>query len=272
VREIARGQAASFKEIEQPLDQRDKSKTFLRALRRERRFSCLRSATAHRYERYLCRTLAAKTAKQSREDSLSNFARLQRVLLGSASIVAIVATVAPVFAQDTGAMETVVVTGRRAAIESAAKIKENADQIVDAVVADDAGKLPDNSITEVLQRVSGVSITHFGAPNDPDHPSVEGSGVAVRGMTQVNSTLNGREAFSANGGRALLWEDVPPELMAAVNVFKSSTADQLEGGVGGSVDLRTHMPFDFDGFTARGSVGVNYGDFVKQGRPTLRPC
>lgn len=197
---------------------------------------------------------------------MRNFVLFRRALIATASISSLITFAAPVIAQDSGVVETVVVTGRRAAIQSAVKMKENADQIVDAVVADDVGKLPDNSVTEVLQRVSGVTITHFAAVNDPDHYSVEGSGVAIRGMTQVSSTLNGRESFSANGGRSLLWEDVPPELMSAVNVFKSSTADQLEGGVGGSVDLRTHMPFDFDGLKVSGSAGVNYGDLVKQGR------
>lgn len=197
---------------------------------------------------------------------MRNFVLFRRVLVASASVSALYAFAASTLAQESAEVETIVVTGRRAAIESAVKIKENADQLVDAVVADDVGKLPDNSITEVLQRVSGVTITHFAATNDPDHYSVEGSGVAIRGMTQVNSTLNGRESFSANGGRSLLWEDVPPELMSAVNIYKSSTADQLEGGVGGSVDLRTHMPFDFDGRKISGSIGVNYGDLVDQGR------
>jgi TonB-dependent receptor len=196
--------------------------------------------------------------------------------LGGASALAIGAFGSVAVAQTTSSsasastdqpVETVVVTGRREAIQSAQKIKENADQIVDAVVADDAGKLPDNSITEVLQRIPGVSITHFAAVTDPDHYSIEGSGVAVRGLTEVNSTLNGRESFSANGGRALLWEDVPPELMAAVSVYKSSTSDQIEGGLGGSIDLRTHMPFDYDKLTINGSIGENYGDMIKQGRP-----
>jgi iron complex outermembrane receptor protein len=194
---------------------------------------------------------------------------LRNLLLGGASVLAVAVLVGPTFAQtqDEGTIETVVVTARRAALESAQEIKANSSQIVDAIVADQAGKLPDNSITEVLQRVPGVTINHFAAVGDPDHYTTEGSGVAVRGMTQVNSTLNGREAFSANGGRALLWEDVPPELMASVSVYKSSTADQIEGGIGGSVDLRTHMPFDYDKMTINGSVSANYGDFIDQGRP-----
>jgi outer membrane receptor for ferrienterochelin and colicin len=77
----------------------------------------------------------------------------------------------------------IVVTGRRAALESAENRKKNAATIVDSVVADDAGKLPDNSITEVLQRVPGVTIVRFAAINDPDHYSVEGSGIQIRGLS-----------------------------------------------------------------------------------------
>ncbi|MFV0624272.1 TonB-dependent receptor [Sphingomonas sp. ac-8] len=139
----------------------------------------------------------------------------------------------------------IVVTGRRAALEAADDRKRRSETIVDSVVADDAGKLPDNSITEVLQRVSGVSIVRFSALNDPDHFSAQGSGVQVRGLSGVASRLNGREIFSANGGRALLWGDVTPELMSAVDVYKASTADLIEGGTGGQIDLRTRLPFDY---------------------------
>lgn len=139
----------------------------------------------------------------------------------------------------------IVITGRRAALEAADERKRRSETIVDSVVADDAGRLPDNSITEVLQRVSGVSIVRFSALNDPDHFSAQGSGVQVRGLSGVASRLNGREIFSANGGRALLWGDVTPELMSAVDVYKASTADLIEGGTGGQIDLRTRLPFDF---------------------------
>src|SRR6185312_13149160 len=121
---------------------------------------------------------------------------------------------------------------------------------------------------EVLQRVPGVAITHFAAINDPDHYSIEGSGPVVRGLSQVNSTLNGRDSFSANGGRALLWEDVTPELMAGVDVYKTPTPDQIEGGIGGSINLRTHMPFDYKTPEADVTAGYNYGDFLKKGNPS----
>ncbi len=146
---------------------------------------------------------------------------------------------------DVAGGQEIVVTGRRAALQAADDRKRRSETIVDSVVADDAGKLPDNSITEVLQRVSGVSIVRFSALNDPDHFSAQGSGVQVRGLSGVASRLNGREIFSANGGRALLWGDVTPELMSAVDVYKASTADLIEGGTGGQIDLRTRLPFDF---------------------------
>ena len=192
--------------------------------------------------------------------------KLGCVLLGGVSMFALGLT-APAVAQEVQSVETIVVTGQRAAIESAIKIKENAGQIVDSIVADDAGKLPDRSITEVLQRVSGVTITHFSDLSNPDKYTVEGSGPAVRGLPGGTSTLNGHHAFSANNGRQILWGDVPSELMAAVDVYKTYTPDQIEGGLGGTINLRTHLPFDFGGTKVAGSVSASYGDLVKQLRP-----
>jgi TonB-dependent receptor len=161
--------------------------------------------------------------------------------------------------------DSIVVTGRRAALQAATERKRRSETIIDSVVADEAGKLPDNSITEVLQRVSGVSIVRFASLGDPDHFSVEGSGVQVRGLSGVASRLNGREIFSANNGRALLWGDVTPELMAAVDVYKASTADLIEGGTGGQIDLRTKLPFDYrGGWRMAGSGEISRGDLAEK--------
>ncbi len=159
----------------------------------------------------------------------------------------------------------VLVTARRQALQSATERKRNSDTIIDSVVADDAGKLPDNSITEVLQRVPGVSIVRFASLGDPDRFSVEGSGIQVRGLSGVLATLNGREIVGANGGGGISWGEVTPELMAAVDVYKASTADRIEGGIGGAVDLRTKMPFDFKSFTVSGNAQGGYGDSSKKG-------
>jgi hypothetical protein len=132
---------------------------------------------------------------------------------------------------------TVIVSGQRAALESASQIKKNSDEIVDSIVAADIGKLPDRSVTEVLQRIPGVSIDRTQMRADPlqsvgdghQRFAAEGTGVSVRGMNYVRSELNGRDSFSANGGRALSFEDVPPELMAGVDVYKNPSAEQIEG-------------------------------------------
>lgn len=205
--------------------------------------------------------------------------------LGSSTFVLATMLALPALAQTTGSSEVeaaepapaqdqsadpadaqsdaIVVTGRRAALQAADDRKKASESIINSVVADEAGKLPDNSITEVLQRVSGVSIVRFGSLGDPDHFSVEGSGIQVRGLSGVASRLNGREIFSANGGRGLVWGDVTPELMSAVDVYKSATADLIEGGTGGQVDLRTKLPFDFSpGWHAAGSMEVSYGDLA----------
>lgn len=162
----------------------------------------------------------------------------------------------------------IVVTARRAALQNADERKKNSESMIDSVVADESGLLPDNSVSEVLQRVAGVTMVRFAALNDPDHLTVEGSGIQVRGLSGVDARLNGREVFSANTGQGLSFGDVTPELLAAVDVYKSSTADLIEGGSGGQVDLRTHLPFDFSpGLKLQTTVNANYGDLAKKVDP-----
>jgi iron complex outermembrane recepter protein len=164
--------------------------------------------------------------------------------------------------------EEVVVTGQRASIQSAQVIKKNAENIMDSIVADDMGKLPDRSVTEAVQRIPGVTVTHFDSLGDPEHFSAEGSGVAVRGLTQIRTELNGRDIFSASsGGRGLSFEDVPAELMAGVDVIKSPTADMTEGGLGGIVNLRTRMPFDTAGQELSLTAKASYAQSVDNIKP-----
>ncbi|HEX8604922.1 MAG TPA: TonB-dependent receptor plug domain-containing protein [Pseudoduganella sp.] len=169
-------------------------------------------------------------------------------------------------AQQADGAAVVVVSGQRAALNSAQKLKQDADEIVDSVVAEDIGKLPDRSVTEVLQRVVGVSINRQAGDNE--RFSVEGAGVNIRGLNYVRSELNGREAFAANGGRSLSWGDIPPELMAGVDVYKNPSAEQTEGGISGLVNLRTALPFDFKGQRAAGSLETTHST-LRKGKPDL---
>ena len=180
------------------------------------------------------------------------------------------AQTAPAPAAKDEEVATVVVTGQRAAMKSAAKLKQNAEEVIDGVVAEEAGKLPDKSITEVLQRVVGVTMDRNRSRGDPEHFSVEGSGISVRGLTWGSSTLNGRESFSAGWpGRELSWSDIPPELMSAVIVHKNPPAELLEGGVSGQVDLRTALPFDYKGDKFAAATYVNYNQLGAKTSPAI---
>jgi TonB-dependent receptor len=165
--------------------------------------------------------------------------------------------------------DEIVVTGIRQSLANSQNIKRNADTVVDAITAEDIGALPDRSVTEALQRVPGVAINRFAGSNDPDHFSVEGSGVVIRGLNFVRSEFNGRDTFSANAGRSLGFADVPAELLGSVEVYKNFTAEMIEGGLAGTVNLNTRLPFDNrGGFHVGFSAEMNYSDFIKKATPT----
>ncbi|WP_395702994.1 TonB-dependent receptor [Aquabacterium sp.] len=149
---------------------------------------------------------------------------------------------------------SVVIIGQRESLRAGLALKRQRDEVSDAVLADEIGKLPDINLGEALQRVTGVQ-----AARDRG----EGAGLTVRGLTQVQATLNGREIFTAGSGRVLDFSDLPSEMVAALTVFKSASAEQIEGGIGGLVDLRTRLPFDFGpGGATVFSLRALHGDLV----------
>lgn len=196
-------------------------------------------------------------------------------MLAAASGLAISMVLSPVaFAQDTDDAaenaetdDVIVVKGFRSSLRSAQDLKQNAETFVDAITAEDIGALPDRSVAESLQRVPGVNVGRFEKPSDPDRFSVEGTGVIIRGLPFVRSELNGREIFSATGGRVLSFNDVSPELLGRVEVFKNVTADMVEGAIAGTVNLVTRKPLDSEGPSIAGTVGVNYGDLSDKWSP-----
>ena len=182
---------------------------------------------------------------------------------GSASLMVLAAlTAVPALAQtsDTGNVETVVVTGIKASLESAVSIKRNADTVVDSITANDIGVFPDKSVSDAIQRVPGITVSHLQSDDDTTHPSGEATGVLVRGLTFVETNFNGRDSFSADGHRGLNVNDVSPEMIGGIDVYKNQTADMIEGGIAGTVDIRTRMPFDSDDHILSGSVKMNYND------------
>ncbi|MCM8557801.1 TonB-dependent receptor [Sphingomicrobium sediminis] len=204
-------------------------------------------------------------------------------MLGTASTLAICMGLAtPAFAQDTTPPEdeeegtdapvteeddTILITGFVQSLNTAQDIKRDADTFVDVISAEDIGALPDRSVAESLQRVPGVNISRFEQRDDPDRFSVEGSGVIIRGLPYVRSELNGRDIFSANGGRALSFNDVSPELLGRVEVYKNQTADMVEGGISGLVNLVTRKPLDNAGLKVAGTIEANYGSLAEEWSP-----
>jgi iron complex outermembrane receptor protein len=162
---------------------------------------------------------------------------------------------------ETQQLEEIVVVGLRASLEAAAAIKQNSDQVVDAIVADDIGKFPDNTTAAALQRVPGVQVT----VNDNN----EIANPIIRGLPDILTTLDGREIFTGVG-RGFAFQDLPAEALAGADVYKSNTANLIEGGVAGVVNLRLHKPFDFDpGWSAAINSRGIYGDNVDKFSGTI---
>jgi len=154
-----------------------------------------------------------------------------------------------------GAVQQVVVSGMRASLEKAQDLKRRADQVVDSIVADDIGKLPDANVAEALQRITGVQVSRNRG---------EGDQVQIRGLSQTQTLLNGRSIFTAGKERGLSFQDVPAELLAGADVYKTPTAEQVEGGIGGLIDLRMRRPFDFAGAKVAGTLKGTYADYAKK--------
>lgn len=150
-----------------------------------------------------------------------------------------------------GPAEDIVVTGVRASIVGALNRRREATQIVDSVVAEDVGKLPDNNVVEALQRITGVQVT--------DRGQGEAAGIQIRGLPDALTTLNGRNIFTA-ASQSFSLQDVSANLVRRVDVFKTRAADQIETGLAGQVDVVTRRPFDFDGFALSGLVRGIYDE------------
>ena len=145
-------------------------------------------------------------------------------------------------AEDTRVEETdrLMVVGVRGSLERAMDRKRNASGFVDAIIAEDIGKLPDQNLAEALQRVPGISISRT---------NNEGSQITVRGFgPEFNLvTLNGR-SMPTQGGRSFDFADIASPGIAAVEVIKTGRADMPTGGIGATVNMITARPLDNPGF------------------------
>lgn len=201
------------------------------------------------------------------------------IFLRTASVVALVLA-PPAFAQTTAddATQTteaaepvnstpdeatsgdIIVTGVRGSIVGALNVRREATQIVDSIVAEDVGKLPDNNVVEALQRVTGIQVT--------DRTGGEAATITIRGLSDPLTTLNGRNIFTA-AGQSFSLQDVSANLVKQVDVYKTRSADQIETGLAGQIDVKTRRPLDFDGFTISGLARGIYNEQADTFNPNI---
>jgi iron complex outermembrane receptor protein len=161
-------------------------------------------------------------------------------------------------------VEEIVVIGLQRSMQKAQEVKRESNQIVDTVVAQDIGKLPDVNVAETAVRIPGVQV---------DRARGETAGqVLVRGLPDVTTTYNGREIFTAET-RSVALGDFPSGAISALSVYKSTTADLIEGGIAGLIDVSSHRPFNFEGFALTaaswGTYSTQSGSFDPNGNILL---
>jgi len=160
-------------------------------------------------------------------------------------------------------IEIIQVSGIRGSTQASINTKRFATSQVDGISAEDIGKLPDVTITDSLQRISGVQVERVAG---------EGGPVAIRGLPQIATTMNGEVFLSAttidSSGADL--GDLPAQLFGGVDVYKTSTTKNTAAGIAGAIDLKTRRPFDLaEGFTFSGAAEVTQGSISKQTDPLI---
>ncbi|MDE2380814.1 MAG: TonB-dependent receptor [Xanthomonadaceae bacterium] len=142
-------------------------------------------------------------------------------------------------ADDAKNLDAVVVTGIRGGIERAIDIKKQSNSIVEAISAEDIGKLPDVSIAESIARLPGLTAQRVAG---------RAQVISIRGLSPdfSTSTLNGREMISTGDNRSVEFDQYPSELMAGVTVYKTPDAALVGQGLSGTMDMRTVRPLDYN--------------------------
>src|SRR3546814_382077 len=164
-------------------------------------------------------------------------------------------------AEDEG--DAIVVTGIRASQRASIDLKRENIAVVDSIVAEDMGKLPDQNVAESLQRIAGVTI---------ERNRGEGRFVTVRGFgPKFNAvTVNGRTLATDNNGREFSFDVLPSEMITGADVYKSPQANLNHASVGATVDIRTMRPLDQPaGLRLVGSGRMQYSELSETLNPEL---
>lgn len=149
-------------------------------------------------------------------------------------------------------LEEIVITGIRASLASSIETKRNSDSLVEAIYAEDIGKLPDQNLAEVLENIPGVQITR---------ETGVGTGVQIRGTNANRVEINGVSTVASGAGRTGIdFEDVTSAIINGVEVIKTPDAKTIEGSVGGTINLKTIRPLALSEQLASIRVQGEYSD------------
>jgi iron complex outermembrane receptor protein len=173
-------------------------------------------------------------------------------------------------AAQEGTPSQVVVTGIRGSIESSIAIKKDSDNIVEAITAEDIGKLPDTSIAESIARLPGLTAQRVAG---------RAQVISLRGLAPDFGVtlLNGREQTSTSNDRSAEFDQYPSELLSGVTVYKTPDASMTAAGLSGTIDLRAVRPLDRRGRTIavnlrgehNGNGKLNSGSSDNGGRASI---
>ncbi|WP_026354728.1 TonB-dependent receptor [Massilia niastensis] len=207
-------------------------------------------------------------------------ARQTRRTAIAAGVVAACVMAAQARAQEQqGETQTVVVTGVRAALEQSLRQKRNADAVVEVVTAEDIGKMPDKNVADAIQRLPGVNTQSSaggeGGFGENDRVSLRGTSPSLQQTLFNGHAISTGDWFllnqiGGNVGRSSSFSLLPSELVGSIVVQKSPTADLVEGGVSGAINVITRRPLDFrQQLTVEASVQANYNDLSEETEPHL---
>lgn len=160
-------------------------------------------------------------------------------------------------------LDSVQVVGIRGSLERAIDRKRDEKTISDTISAEDVGKFPDANIADALQRVTGVQVSRT--------TGGEGRFVSVRGLnSQFNlMSYNGRVLATDNAGRDFSFDIMPAEGLSRVTVYKSPTAAQLDGSIGGLIEMSSFDALSRPGFHFNGSASGLYDDATGETQPRV---
>lgn len=166
-------------------------------------------------------------------------------------------------AADSEAENVIIVAGIRASQKVAIDIKRDSIAVVDSIVAEDLGKLPDQNVAESLQRIAGVTI---------ERNRGEGRYITVRGFgPKFNAvTVNARTLATDNNGREFSFDVMPSEIISGADVYKSPQANINGASIGATVDVKTLRAIDQkDQFAISASAGQMWAELADKFNPEV---